>query len=230
MSETVRFASIAAVLAIATLLAARPSAAASASGAAPMSDATPASGVSAVGGRRIAQRLRTGGCVLVMRHAQAPAAVPDARTAESDNPRHERQLDETGKRDARELGAALRALHIPIGPVYSSPTYRALETARLAEVGSPEIVAELAESARGMSGDAEGSRIEWLRRAVNRAPPPRTNALIVTHAPNILGAFGREAEGIRAGEMLVFEVQRRGGARLLGRVTIEAWRELARER
>jgi phosphohistidine phosphatase SixA len=176
------------------------------------------------------QRLRAGGCVLIMRHASAPRAEPDAHAAEPDNPRRERQLDDAGKADARALGAALRALHIPIGPIYSSPTYRALETIRLAGLGTPRIVAQLGEGEHGMLGAAEQPRLEWLRRAVKQAPPAGRNALVVTHTPNIVGAFGREAADIRAGEMLIFQPDRAGKAELLGRLTVKQWRDLARKR
>src|SRR5690348_312004 len=80
-------------------------------------------GAAPLSGPELIERLRAGGCVLVMRHARSPQAAPDARTANADNLRRERQLDQAGEADARALGTALRALHIPIGPIYSSPTY-----------------------------------------------------------------------------------------------------------
>lgn len=180
-------------------------------------------------GPELIERLRAGGCVLVMRHAQSPNAVPDARTAKPDNPGRERQLDETGEADARAFGTALRALHIPIGPIYSSPTYRARETVRLARLGEPQIIEQLAESQHGMSGTAERSQVEWLREAAARPPAPHTNALVVTHTPNIVGAFGDRARGVQAGESLVFEPRRGKGASLLGRITVEEWQRLAGE-
>jgi len=167
--------------------------------------------------------------VLVMRHARSPATAPDARRANADNPRHERQLDEAGEASARELGEALRALNVTIGPIYSSPTYRALETVRLAQLGTPRVVEQLAENARGMSGAAQRSEIDWLRRAVTRAPPAGSDALIVTHTPNIVGAFDDRAAGIEPGEMMVFEPVGSGQTRLLGRITVEEWRQLARQ-
>jgi phosphohistidine phosphatase SixA len=180
-------------------------------------------------GPQLLQQLRAGGCVLVMRHASAPREQPDASAAEPDNPRHERQLDHTGKAEAHALGAALRTLHVPIGPIYSSPTYRALETVRLAGLSTPRVIAQLGEGEHGMTGAAELPRIEWLRHAVEQAPPSGSNTLVVTHTPNILGAFGHEAAGIRAGEMLIFR-PRRGRAELLGRMTVAAWRNLAQKR
>ena len=196
--------------------------AAAPAGAAPLS-AVPLSGA------QLIERLRAGGCVLVMRHARSPDAVPDAGAANPDNPHRERQLDAAGEADARAWGEAVRALHVPIGPVYSSPTYRARETVRLAGLGKPRIIEQLAESKRGMSGSAEHSQIEWLREAVRQRPPAHRNALIVTHTPNIVGAFGSGASGLRAGESLVFEPRGPRGARLLGRITVEEWQKLAKE-
>lgn len=189
-----------------------------------------AADAASLSGAQLLGRLRAGGCVLVMRHAQSPFAVPDARTAKADNPHRERQLDEKGEADARAFGAALRALHIPIGPIYSSPTYRARETVRLAGIGKPKIVEQLAEGTHGMSGAAERTQTEWLHRAVSKSPPAASNTLIVTHTPNIVGAFGSSAAGIKAGESLVFEPDRAAGARLLGRITVEDLQQLARER
>src|SRR5262245_731028 len=78
--------------------------------------------------------LRQGGLVIVMRHATSPPQPPTRADANPDNAALERQLDEKGRADATALGVAWRELKIPIGKVLSSPTYRALETARLAQL------------------------------------------------------------------------------------------------
>lgn len=176
---------------------------------------------------RLLQRLREGGCVLVMRHAQSPEQRPTAAAAEPDNPRRERQLSGAGKTTARELGMALRVLGVPFGPIYVSPTYRAIETVRLAGIGPFRTVAQLAEGPRGMAGSAGRAEVRWLRRATDRPPPSGGNALIVTHTPNIVGAFGSVARHIGAAEMLVFEPVRHGTARFIGRLTVGQWRALA---
>lgn len=196
-------------------------------GAAPLSP--PVLPAGSLSGPQLIERLRTGGCVLVMRHAQSPDGAPDERSARPDNPGRERQLNEAGETAARDFGNAVRALQIPIGPIYSSPTYRARETVRLARLGEPQIIEQLAESKHGMSGAAERSQIEWLREAAARRPPAHSNALVVTHTPNIVGAFGKQAMGVEAGESLVFEPLRGGRSSLLGRITIEQWQKLAGE-
>src|ERR1039457_3284734 len=89
-----------------------------------------AGGVNAqtLSGDALVKALRQGGYVIVMRHASSPREVPDKQTANPDNLKPERQLDEIGRTTAAAMGKALRDLKIPIGEVYSSPTYRALET------------------------------------------------------------------------------------------------------
>ncbi|HEY2590966.1 MAG TPA: histidine phosphatase family protein [Steroidobacteraceae bacterium] len=179
-------------------------------------------------GPQLIERLRAGGCVLVMRHARSPEAAPDVHSAKADNPRRERQLDDAGEADARALGTAMRALHVMIGPIYSSPTYRARETVRLARLGEPQLIEQLSEGKRGMSGSAERSQTAWLRRAVAQAPPAGSNTLIVTHTPNIVSAFSNGTSGIRAGESLIFAPSQ-GETRLLGRITVDEWRKLTGE-
>jgi phosphohistidine phosphatase SixA len=171
----------------------------------------------------LAQGLRAGGYVLVVRHAHSPFQVPSAGEAEPGNPGRERQLDAEGKAAARALGAALRSMHIPIGRIYSSPAFRARETIELAGLASAMIVPQLAEGAHGMASSAEESHAVWLRQAVDRAPDARTNTLLVTHAPNILGAFGRGiAGGIEGNQILVFQPRAGRPARFVGRLTVAA--------
>ncbi len=52
-------------------------------------------------------------------------------------------MDESGRAGATSMGTALRRLKIPIGAVLTSPTYRALETVRLARLENPKTYNEL---------------------------------------------------------------------------------------
>jgi phosphohistidine phosphatase SixA len=169
--------------------------------------------------RGLLSQLQRGGFVLVMRHAHAPRETPSA--PDPANRAHERQLDPQGKSAARTMGVALRRLHIPIGQVLSSPTYRARETARLAGFPAPTIAAELGDGGHSMQrlGAPQG---DWLRQRANQPPPRGSNTLIVTHMPNIVAAFPQDATGLEDGETLVFRPDRRG-ARLVARVKIDAW-------
>ena len=165
--------------------------------------------------------LRKGGYVIVMRHATSPRQVPDKQTANPDNVNLERQLDEAGRASAAAMGNALRELKIPIGDVLSSPTYRAMETVRLAKLPNPKPVAELGDGGQNMQ-PASGGAAGWLQKRVTEFPVG-TNALLVTHMPNLSAAFPGTATGVADGEALVFGPDGKGGATLVARIKIEEW-------
>src|SRR5688500_13731871 len=85
-------------------------------------------------GAELIAALRAGGQVIVMRHASAPRQVPGKDTANADNVNLERQLDAAGRAGATAMGEAIRRLKIPVGDVLTSPTYRARETVRYAQL------------------------------------------------------------------------------------------------
>lgn len=167
--------------------------------------------------------LRTGGYVIAMRHASSPATPPAAEQADAGNVQLERQLDETGRAAARAMGDALRRLHIPVGEVLSSPTYRALETVRLAQLGQAKTYSQLGDAGRSMQSDPSGKRAAWLRAKVAESPSTGTNTVMVTHLPNLSEAFGKDAAGLGDGEALVFRPKGRGKVALVGRIRIDDW-------
>ena len=177
-------------------------------------------------GEALVKALRQGGYVIVMRHASSPREAPDAKSANPDNINRERQLDEQGRATAVAMGTALRELKIPIGEILSSPTYRALETLRLAELVKPTPVIELGDGGRGMQTSTE-AQVAWLRNRVTQFPA-RANTLIVTHFPNMSGAFPQLTKDLMDGEALVFGPDGKGGAALVARVKIEEWPRLPR--
>jgi phosphohistidine phosphatase SixA len=178
-------------------------------------------------GQALVSALQHGGYVIVMRHARSPVALPDAKTAEPDNTAHERQLDAAGKDSARAMGEALKALHIPIGEVWSSPTYRARETLSFASLPAPETAAPLGDAGENMQAKVEDTRAGYLRGKSDEAPRPGTDTVVVTHGPNMAAAFGADAAGLTDGEVMVFHPDGQGHAELVARVKIGDWPKLA---
>ena len=160
--------------------------------------------------------LRQGGYVIVMRHASSPRDVPDKQTANSDNTKPERQLDAEGRSTAAAFGKALRDLKIPIGEVLVSPTYRAMETARLAKLSDPKAQPELGDNGQSMQGGTE-AQAAWLRKAVTQFPSGK-NTILITHLPNIRDAFPQLTPAPADGETLVF-----GPNGIVARIKIEEW-------
>jgi phosphohistidine phosphatase SixA len=164
--------------------------------------------------------LRNGGHVMVMRHASSPRETPNKQTANADNLQLERQLDQAGRSSSTAMGNALRALGIPVGDVLVSPTYRARETARLAQLPNPRPQVELGDGGKSMQGVSDEQGVRLRQRASTL--PKGTNTLIVTHQPNIARAFPDWGE-VADGEIVVVGSDGKGGIRPLGRIRIEQW-------
>jgi phosphohistidine phosphatase SixA len=168
-------------------------------------------------GQALIKALRQGGYVILMRHASSPREAPDKQAANPDNINIERQLDATGRASATAMGKALRDLKIPVGDVLTSPTYRALETVRYAQLGSPHAYPELGDGGQSMQA-ATDAQTAWLKNQVAQIPKG-TNTIIVTHFPNINRAFPELSTGLADGEALVFGP----GSTLVARIKIEDW-------
>jgi hypothetical protein len=193
-----------------------------------MSAACAASGAAAQapGVPELVAALQRGGYVIVMRHAHAPEAPPSGTETDRENRNGERQLDAAGRASASAMGSAMRRLRVPVGIVWSSPTYRAVETARLARLRSPRIVPELGDNGRSMqaTNDTQGA---WLRTHANQTPRRGTDTVIVTQYPNIAAAFGNAATGMKDGEALVLRPGP-AGPQVVGRIGMDQWPSLAR--
>lgn len=177
----------------------------------------------ALSGTALVSALRSGGYVIVMRHASSPRETPNKQTANPDNVKLERQLDEAGRAGATAMGRALSDLKIPVGEVLTSPTYRAMETVRLAKLPNPQSHDELGDGGQSMQG-ASDAQAAWLRRAVSQVPKG-TNTIIVTHMPNLARAFA-EWGAVADGEAVVLRPDGKGGAPIVGRITIDEWPRL----
>jgi phosphohistidine phosphatase SixA len=177
-------------------------------------------------GAALARALQHGGYVLVMRHASAPTAPPSAAEADPGNPDRQRQLDGAGKAAATAMGNAIRKLNMRVGRVWSSPTYRALETARLAGLPPPKTAPELGDRGRSMSA-ATGEQSAWLRTKTGERPRSGTDSILITHQPNIAAAFGQDAQGLGDGEALVFKPTADGESTLVARIPMADWPRLA---
>jgi phosphohistidine phosphatase SixA len=175
-------------------------------------------------GAALVHALERGGYVLVIRHASSPSEPPAKESADAENTRDERQLDEKGRNTAMAMGNALHELNIPVGELLSSPTYRALETAKYAQLGTARTYPELGDDGKSMQGGTE-AQARWLENKVTQFRS-RTNTFIVTHNPNITAAFPQIGSPVADGEALVFGPDGKGGAIIIARIKIEEWPSL----
>src|SRR6185295_13763279 len=128
--------------------------------------------------------LQKGGYVLFMRHPKTHPDQADTDPLHIDNVKAQRQLSDEGRKQARDVGGALRTLKIPIGSVMSSKFARAQEAAALLGVGKVEASMDIAEGGLVVSPNENQRRAQALKKLLATAPPAGKNAIIVSHKGN----------------------------------------------
>jgi hypothetical protein len=177
--------------------------------------------------------LKSGGYVLVFRHGATDDSQKDVYPFKFDDMTAQRQLNEKGRAMARELGAALKKLGVPIGEVHTSQLNRAVETGKLLGGKDVSPVDALTDSGAGSASamanpDGKNAKAgRAVRDLVNAPPKAGLNNLAVTHKTNVADAFGKEFADIREGEALVYKTSASGPAALIMRVQSSEWIALA---
>jgi broad specificity phosphatase PhoE len=170
--------------------------------------------------------VRHGGYVIVLRHGATTSDQSNTDSMSRKNVPAERRLTELGSTQARLIGASMRKLKIPVGPVLTSPVQRAVDTARLLGFGDVTAVADLAESGPAPSSDENDRRARAFRKLVAARPPSGDNVVIVSHKPNIVAAFGTGWSDVHEGEASIFEPDGEGGYKLIARIQADGWNAL----
>ena len=171
--------------------------------------------------------LGAGGYVIVFRHGATHADQADTDPLNLDDVAKQRQLNDTGRADAKAVGEVFKAAGIPIGKSYSSRFQRAVETARLIGGKEPQTTLDITEGGLVVSPNENNRRTQALRALVATPPDPGTNTLIVTHKPNILDAFGKDWFEITEGEASIFKPAN-GKYVMVARVQIIQWAAASR--
>ena len=119
------------------------------------------------------------GHVLLLRHANAPGVGDPAGMKLSDCST-QRNLDEAGRKQARELGQRLRAAGVTNARVYTSELCRCRETARLLDIGTVEALPAL-NSTVGRTEQERTTQMKALRAFMERLPRQGGPVVLVTH-------------------------------------------------
>jgi phosphohistidine phosphatase SixA len=180
---------------------------------APTTPVTPTAG--ALAGQELVAALRQGGYVIYFRHAATDMTQTDSDLSRCET---QRNLNAQGRADARAIGAAFRALDIPVGQVLSSGYCRTRDTAQLA-FGRAELVRDLS----GLPAAQREQRTATLRKLLATTPETGTNTVLVSHGFNITAA----AEiTIGEGEAAIFAPGAEGTFTLVARVRPNEWQQL----
>jgi phosphohistidine phosphatase SixA len=176
--------------------------------------------------KELAQALRAGGLVIVLRHGATFPDQTDVQPVDFDNIAAQRNLNDKGKADAVALGNAFRQIGIPVGKVYTSKFNRAYETATLAGFKQAEKIAEVTDAGPGMLPGVGAANTEAFRKMIGTAPSAGTNTIIVTHKPNVVEALGKDWSEVKEGEASIFRPAN-GNYTLIARMQMDEWPRIA---
>ena len=160
-------------------------------------------------------RLREGGLVLAMRHALAPGTFdpPQFKLGDCST---QRNLNDTGRQQARDIGAWFQANQLRPARVRSSPWCRCVDTAQLA-FGAHETWAALG-SPRGATETTNAASLTALRTAIRSASAQRGRFEVwVTHMFVLSDLAG---QGTSVGEGLLLRSGADGAVQVLDRWAI----------
>ncbi len=164
-------------------------------------------------------QLRKGGHVLYFRHTATDMSRDDTRATGDEDCDHQRPLTDAGRAQARDIGAAFKALDIPVSRVLASPRCRTRETAMLA-FGK----AENSSAARaGPAAPGSEDRYAPLRALLSTPLGEPGNVLVVSHGNPFYAVAG--APYLAEGEAAVIRPLGKD-FEVIGRVRWDAWRTL----
>jgi phosphohistidine phosphatase SixA len=178
---------------------------------------------------RLLPDIKQGGYVLVVRHVATDDGQKDVYPFVYDDMKKQRQLSEEGRKVARQMGSAIKALGVRLGGVYTSKLNRAIETCALLSGVGGTAVNELTDSGAGSASamaNPSGSNLKVgvaIRALANKTPAPGTNNLLVTHKTNITDAFGKNFSDVQEGEALLYKPDPSGTPKFVGRIKADEW-------
>lgn len=187
----------------------------------PAATTAPAPSAAGPADNELVQRLRAGGHVIYLRHPATESELDDP-TPDLSDPATQRNLSDTGRQQARQIGEQLRRLRIPVGDVLVSPYHRTREAADLAfGPGRARQTHDLISEQH--PGVDQQQLASTLRRLLTTRPPAGQNTFLVSHGFNINTVMGfRPAEA----ECVLFTPDGGSQPQVAARLTVEQWRAL----
>jgi len=136
----------------------------------------------------LVQQMRSGGLVLMIRHALAPG-IGDPEDFKLDDCTTQRNLNQQGREQARAIGEWLRARKIQNVKLYSSQWCRCLQTARLMNLGTVTPLPAL--NSFFESPEDRQPNLAAIRKFIRDNTKPAELIIMVTHQVTISGITGK---------------------------------------
>lgn len=158
-------------------------------------------------------QLRSGGFVILIRHALTDPGIGDPPGFKLGDCKTERNLNAAGRAEAERLGAAFRRAKIPVAQVLASEWCRCRDTAKIA-FGTYEVWPAL-NNLFGRPENADAQRRAMLERAGRFRGPG--NLVLVSHGSAIVPVAGVSPA---PAEMVVMKPAGAGKLALVGRIPV----------
>ena len=157
-------------------------------------------------------RMKFGGHILMIRHALAPGSgdPPNFKIGDCST---QRNLDDSGRSQARRIGMWLRTNGIKSARIYSSQWCRCLETANLIDLGPVHELAAL-NSFYEKTEDREPN-LKALNQFISQQPVDGKLIILVTHFVTIDAIAGTR---VSSGEGVLLELQKNMPYMVVGRL------------
>ena len=168
----------------------------------------------------LVSKLREGGYVLYMRHTSTDFSQNDAGMKSYEDCANQRNLTDKGRAEAREIGAHVKRLRIPIGEVLASPFCRTMETARLA-FGKAQAMNEVR---GGPVRSDDPSRYDGLKTLLSSTVAGATNRVISSHGNPFQAVAG--SPYLAEGEIAVVRPEGAMRFSVVARIRPEDWSRL----
>ena len=159
---------------------------------------------------RLIELMKSGGHVLMIRHAQAPGSGDPENFAIGDCST-QRNLDDRGRDQARAIGDWLRLRGIKKARMYSSQWCRCLDTANLMNLG-PVTPLPALNSFYDRPQDREPN-LKELRLFLSKQKSHDELLILVTHFVTISAISG---EAVSSGEGVVLRMEEKGAYEFVG--------------
>jgi hypothetical protein len=173
--------------------------------------------------------LRNGGFVVVFSYGTTDQDQIDTAPPNPTEIGSQRHLNDLSGSIAKSIGESLSKLRIPVGQVHTNLFRRAIDTGASMGLGEVKAPADYTEGGLVLTPIGNDRRAAALRKIVATVPAPGTNIVVVTHRPDIMGAFGKDWFDIGEGEASVFKPDGSGGYKAIVRIQADVWSELAHD-
>ena len=169
---------------------------------------------------KLVAELRKGGYVLYLRHTATDFSQNDQNMTSYEDCATQRNLTDAGREQARQIGAQLKRLRIPLGKVLASPFCRTVETAMLA-FGRAEKTQEVR---GGPAKPDDPGRYEPLKKLLSKKVRAKENLVIASHGNPFHAVFGPPY--LAEGEVAVVRPRGRNVPEIVARIRPEDWPSL----